>query len=77
MSLVNLVLSLPPDKLTELHTTLLETGVAFELGGDHRVVLRRARNRYQTGVMYRVYTRLIAAKKEEINAMLNHLVKSI
>jgi hypothetical protein len=76
MSLTNQILNLPPAKLTELHNTLIETGVAFELGGDHREVLRRARNRYQTGLMHRVYTRLIVAKKEEIDAMLKHLVNS-
>jgi len=76
MSLANQIFNLPPDKLHALQDTLVEMGVAFELGSDHRAILRRAKNRHGAGLMRRIYTRLLMAPKREIDTLLKHLTNS-
>jgi len=76
MSLASQLPNLNETQLKSLADTMLNAGIAFENGGDHKEIFRRARIRH-IGLMRRIYTLLEHASRDEIDVMAKKLTDII
>lgn len=62
--LTDLIERLTAKQRTELDTVLLNTLIAYEMGGDWKVILQHARNKRPSGLLKQIYD-LTALMDEE------------
>ena len=74
MKLANQVKNLSPEHLMALHSTLILAGIVFETGGDYQEVFRIGKNKHPVGLLNRIYRKLQSATRDEVDALLGHLV---
>lgn len=75
MSLVGQVAKLSVEQATELHNTLLESGIAREAGNKKwREIFRFAKNRH-IGLQGRIYEKLYQATDSQIEAMIRRITE--
>jgi DNA-binding FadR family transcriptional regulator len=76
MMLVQMLASLPAEKLREIQRAILEAGITREFKGDHRAIFKRLRSQ-STGKAKKIYSALAKSSKEEMARMSDALLSVV
>jgi len=76
MMLVEMLASLPYEKLREIHDAILHAGISNEFRGDYRRVFKRLRDE-SSGRAKKVYSALAKADRNDMQRMADSMISII